>query len=144
MSVSGEAKRRRGDFWKTARIPDRWAFLERSLRAGAASGGLSPVECKLLLAVLDDRRKQRNRTAALRSVDIAAFVAWLIEDEGCPLKAAVAKAQQDYGVSRGTVFTAMKKLKEAMALFEPKPQPKGRNMTAKVRRNRHPRRSSPI
>jgi hypothetical protein len=104
---------------------EHWAFLELRLRAGAASGGMSPWECKLLARLLSDNRKrsQRNRKAARRSVDIAAFVAWL-EENDWPPEAATAKAQERYGVGRATVYAAKKRRKEAMELFEPQPEPK--------------------
>jgi hypothetical protein len=79
---------------------------------------MSPAECKLLAQLLSDNRNRskRNRKAARRSVDIAAFVAWL-EENGRSTEAAAAEAQKVYGVVRATVYAAKKRRKEAMALI---------------------------
>jgi hypothetical protein len=141
---------------------DSWETFEVFLKV-AATGGvrLSPAEYGLLIQVLSGERKpirhRRDKRAARREA-IADYLE-LLEADGWPPEAAVAKAQEDYGVtSRETVYTAKRIRKEDAALFEPKPEPKGRNMTAEVRRNqiefqkrqaakwRHPkrRRRSPI
>jgi hypothetical protein len=142
---------------------DSWEAFEMFLRT-AATGRvrLSPAEYELLVQVLSGKRKpvrrRRNKSAALRESAIADYLE-LLEADRWPPEAAVAKAQEVYGVtSRQTVYTAKRKRKEDMALFEPQPEPQGRDMTAEARRNRielqereaarwrrpkHPRRSRP-
>jgi hypothetical protein len=138
-----------------------WAFFERLLQAGANRGGayLSQAECKLLLQVVRGERKPiRGKRPPRRDSEIADYLELLEADGGWPAEAAVAKAQEVYGVSsRQTVYTAKKKRKEEMALLQL--EPKGRDMTAEDRRNqielqeqqaarwrrpKRPRRSSPI
>ena len=138
-----------------------WACLERLLQAGARRPGgvrLSSAECKLLLQVVRGERKPiRGKRPARRDSEIADYLE-LLEANGLLNKAAVAQAQEVFGVSsRQTVYTAKKKRKEEMALLEF--EPKGRDMTpealrnriefqeqqaAKWRRPKRPRRSSPI
>jgi hypothetical protein len=132
-----------------------WAFFERLLQAGADRGGayLSRAECKLLLQVVRGERKPiRGKRPARRDSEIANYL------ELWPPEAAVAKAQEVYGVARETVYAAKRKRKEEMALLQL--DPKGRDLTAEVRRNqielqeqeaaqkwrrpKRPHRSSPI
>jgi len=139
-----------------------WAFFERLLQAGADRGGayLSRAECKLLLQVVRGERKPiRGKRPARRDSAIADYLELLKADGGWSSEAAVAKAQEVYGVaSRETVYAAKRKRKEEMALLQL--DPKGRDLTAEVRRNqielqeqeaaqkwrrpKRPRRSSPI
>ena len=115
-----------------------WAFLERLLRAGACRPGgvrLSPAECKLVLQVIrGERTPIRGRRPARRDSAIADYLELLKADGGWPPEAAVARAQEVYGVaSRETVYAAKGKRKKEMALLQL--DPKGRDMTAEVRRN---------
>jgi hypothetical protein len=139
-----------------------WAFFERLLQAGADRGGayLSRAECKLLLQVVRGERKPiRGKRPARRDSHMADYLELLKADGGWSPEAAVAKAQEVYGVaSRETVYAAKRKRKVEMALLQL--DPKGRDMTAEVRRYqielqeqeavqkwrrpRRPRRSSPI
>jgi hypothetical protein len=114
-----------------------WAFFERLLQAGADRGGtyLSQAECKLLLQVVRGERKPRGKRLARRDSEIANYLELLKADGRWSTEAAVAKAQEIYGVaSRETVYAAKRKRKEEMALLQL--DPKGRDMTAEERRNR--------
>jgi hypothetical protein len=121
------------------REEDSWTIFELFLRT-AATGGvrLLPAEYELLVQVLNGERKpirrRRNKSAAQREA-IADFVE-LHETGGWPTEAAVTQAGKVYGVARETVYAAKRVRKEEMALFEPEPEPKGRDMTAEARRNR--------
>jgi hypothetical protein len=115
-----------------------WAFFERLLQVGARRPGgvrLSPAEYKLLLQVIRGERKPiRGKRPARRDSEIADYLELLKADGGWPPEAAVAKAQEVYGVlSRETVYAAKRKRKKEAALLML--EPKGRDMTAEVRRN---------
>jgi hypothetical protein len=115
---------------------DSWTCFELFLQMGAyMTGGvhLSPAECELVLRIVRGERKlpRRHRSdnrAVMRDYRIVDYLELLEADEW-PLKVAVAKAQQVYGVSRGTVYTVKKKLRKAVQF-----EPIARNMTAESRR----------
>jgi len=115
-----------------------WAFLGRLLQAGADRAGayLSPAECKLLLQVIRGERKPiRGKRPARRDSEMADYLELLKADGGWKPEAAVARAQEVYGVkSRETVYAAKRKRKEEMALLQL--DPKGRDMTTETRRDR--------
>jgi hypothetical protein len=135
-----------------------WGCLEVLLRMPGGAR-LSPAESELIRQILSGERKrpaQRRRANTRRDDEMADYLE-LLEADGWPPNAAVAQAQKVYGVlSRQTVYAAKRKRIEDAALFEPKPQPKGHDMTTEARRNRivlqereaarwhRPRRSSPI
>jgi len=115
-----------------------WAFFERLLQVGADRGGahLSPAEYKLLLQVVRGERKpipRHNKRPARRDSEMADYLE-LLEANRWPAEAAVAQAQEVYGVVRETVYAAKRKRKEQVALLEL--EPKGRDMTPAALRNR--------
>jgi len=115
-----------------------WAFFERLLQAGAERGGayLSQAECKLVLQILGGERKPiRGKRPARRDSEIADYLELLEADGGWAAEAAVAKAQEVYGVAaRETVYAAKRKRKKEATLLAL--DPKGRDMTAETLRNR--------
>jgi hypothetical protein len=140
---------------------DSWTCFELFLQKGAyMTGGvhLSPAECELVVRIVSGerklpRRRRSDNRAVVRNYRIVDYLE-LREADGWDTEAAVAKAQEVYGVGRQTVYTMKKKLRK-VAQFEPI----ARNMTAearryligyyeqeaeKWRRPKRPRRSSPI
>ena len=114
---------------------DSWASFELFLQMGAyMTGGvhLSPAECKLVLQILTGERKHVQRRRPNTKRDIADYLE-LLEANGLPTEAAVARAQEVYDVVRETVYAAKRKRKEEAELLEL--EPKGRNMTAEALRN---------
>jgi hypothetical protein len=115
---------------------DSWACFQLFLQVGAyMTGGvhLSPAECELVLRIASGerklpRRRRSDNKAAVRDYRIVDYLE-LLEADGLPTEAAVAKAQEVYGVARATVYTVKKKLRKA-AQFEPI----ARNMTPESRR----------
>jgi hypothetical protein len=120
---------------------DSWAVFEQFLMVGDAhkdGAHLSPAECRLLLDVLSGERElpaRRRGPNTKRDSEMADFLELLEADGERSNKRRVARSMEAYGVSRSTVYTAKRTRKEESALFEPQPEPKGRNMTAEVRRN---------
>ena len=79
-----------------------WTTIERLLQAGACRPGgvrLSSAEYKLLLAVIRGERKPiRGKRPARRDSEIADYLE-LLEADDWATEAAVAKAQEVYGVA---------------------------------------------
>jgi len=116
---------------------DGWACFEFFLQMGAyMTGGvhLSPAECELVLRIVSGerklpRRRRSDNRAQMRDYRIVDYLELLEADGKLPKKTAVAKAQDVYGVSRGTVYTVKKKLRKVVEFG-----PIARNMTAEGRR----------
>jgi hypothetical protein len=120
---------------------------------------LSAAECKLVQQILNrerklPRRRRSDNKAVMRDYRIVDYVELLEAEWSGDTEAAVAKAQEVYGVGRQTVYTVKKKLRK-VEQFEPI----ARNMTTadlryligyyereaeKWRRPKRPRRSSTI
>ena len=121
------------DGWKEQ---DSWACFELLLRIGAyMTGGvhLKPAECELILRIISGERKLPRRhgsdNRAVRDYRIVDYLE-LLEADRWPTEAAVAKAQEIYGVKRGTVYAVKKKLRKEVQF-----EPIARNMTAEERRS---------
>jgi hypothetical protein len=116
---------------------DSWACFELFLQMGAyMTGGVrpSPAECELVLRIINGerklpRRRRSDNRAVMRDYRILDFVELLEAEWGWDTEAAVAKAQEVYGVGRQTVYTVKKKLRKADQF-----EPIAREMTAEARR----------
>jgi hypothetical protein len=128
------AKDEKPDGWSKQ---DSWTCFELFLQMGAyMTGGvpLLPAECELVLRIVSGeqklpRRRRSDNGAVVRDYRIVDYVELLEAEWGGNTEAAVAKAQEVYGVGRQTVYTMKKKLRK-VEQFEPI----ARNMTAKDRR----------
>jgi hypothetical protein len=98
-----------------AKIPDGWSerdswtIFELLLMAGMSSTDgvrLSPAQCELVFQVLSGERKRptRRRSPNTRRDEEIADYLELLEADGWPPDAAVAKAKDVYGVARATVY----------------------------------------
>jgi hypothetical protein len=127
------AKDEKRDGWSEQ---DSWTCFEYFLQMGAyMTGGvrLAPAECELVVRIVSGerklpRRRRSDNTAVVRNYRIVDYVE-LREADGWDTEAAVAKAQEVYGVARGTVYTVKKKLRKVVQF-----EPVARNMTAESRR----------
>jgi len=118
------------------REKDSWTCFELFLKMGAYMTGelrLSPAECELVLRIIGGEqklpRRRRSDNRAGRDYRIVDYVELLEAEWGGDTEAAVAKAQEVYGLGRQTVYTVKKKLRK-VEQFEPI----ARNMTAESRR----------
>ncbi len=115
---------------------DSWKFLRYFLMTGACTDGvrLSPAECRLLLQILSGEReppreRQRDKKLIQRDDNIANYLELLEADEW-PDDAAVRKAHDVYGLTESMIWEVKRKRRELGLPIEPR----GRNMTAEVRR----------
>ena len=116
---------------------DSWACFELLLQMGAyMTGGvrLTPTECEFVLRIVNGerklpRRRRSDNSAAVRDYRIVDYVELLEAEWGGNTEAAVAKAQEVYGVGRQTVYTVKKKLRKAVQF-----EPIAREMTVESRR----------
>ena len=119
------------------REEDSWTCLELFLQMGAyMTGGvrLSPAQCELVLRIVSgERRLPRRHRSDNRTVNrdyrIVDYVELLEAEWNGNTEAAVAKAQEVYGVGRQTAYTVKKKLRKVVPF-----EPVARNMTSEARR----------
>jgi len=95
---------------------------------------LTPTECEFVLRIVNGerklpRRRRSDNSAAVRDYRIVDYVELLEAEWGGNTEAAVAKAQEVYGVGRQTVYTVKKKLRKAVQF-----EPIAREMTVESRR----------